>query len=179
MSRARRNPMLLCGYPGCCCCGSPHAPSSVCCSTNHREGTGSASGLLPLQKIVLPKITRRKPSVSACRAWPIQLCTAGLKSSQSSRPAAWPSAKPEACGQSDGHCRCAVGDDRERRGNPADQYLGHVAVVEVLWHRPVGHRLKHLERPWPLHLAHPTRSDRRHGRPSVCRRLRPRGRDTS
>ena len=131
----------------------------------------------PLQKIVSPKITRRKPSVSACGAWPIQFCTAGLKSSQSSRPAAWPSAKPEACGQSDGHCRCAVGDDRERRGNPADQYLGH--VVEVLWHRPVGHRLKHLERPWPLHLAHPTRSDRRHGRPSVCRRLRPRGRDTS
>ena len=83
----------------------------------------------------------------------------------------------ETCGQSYGHSRGAVGDDRERRGNPADQYLGY--VVEVLWHRPVGHRLKHLERPWSLHLAHPTRSDRRRGRPSVCRRLRPRGHDTS
>ena len=58
-------------------------------------------------------------------------------------PAEWPSPQShEACGQSYGHCRGAVGDDRERRGNPADQYLGH--VVEVLWHRPVGHRLKRL-----------------------------------
>jgi len=42
----------------------------------------------PLTKIVFPKITRRKPSVSAWRVWPIQLCTEGLKSSQSIRPSA-------------------------------------------------------------------------------------------
>ena len=48
----------------------------------------------PLVNTMREKMDLRKPSVSAWLAWPIQLCTEGLKSSQSNRPLRYASANP-------------------------------------------------------------------------------------
>jgi hypothetical protein len=45
-------------------------------------------GLLPFLNTVSENILSRNPRVSACRAWPIQLCTEGLNSCHSIRPVA-------------------------------------------------------------------------------------------
>lgn len=85
---ATRNPTLLLRFSGLFLLRL--AERKLCGLLFHEPPRNTRPHVMPYARINTVSENNRviKPCVSACRAWPIQLCTDGLKSPQSARRSA-------------------------------------------------------------------------------------------